>query len=310
MMDRREFVTGLSALALSAASGSGVFAAGALMDTPKVITKEVPKSGEALPVIGMGSSRTFDMRDDQSKALALTEVLQIFFDQGGTLIDSSPMYGSAEATLGQLLPSVEGGYERLFAATKVWIDGAEAGVAQMAQSFSRMGVEVMDLMQIHNLRDWQAHLPNLRAMKAEGTLRYIGITTSHGRNHDELAEILKTEDLDFVQLSYSIDERTTEQELLPIAQDKGIAVLANRPFRRGETFKAVKDTPLPDWAAEIQCESWAQVFLKYAASHPAVTCVIPATAKPKHMLDNMGAGQGLLPDQAMRAEMLAFFEAL
>jgi len=275
-----------------------------------VITKAIPKTGEALPVIGMGSSRTFDALEDNSQWGELTNVLDTFFDFGGTLIDSSPMYRSSEELIGILMQRIKNGYERMFSATKVWIDGAEAGMDQMAESFAKMKVEQMDLMQIHNLRDWQSHLPELRKMKAEGQIRYVGVTTSHGRNHQELADLLQTEDFDFVQLSYSIDERSVEKNLLPIAEDKGIAVLANRPFRRGETFKNTKDKPLPDWAAEIGVKSWAQYFLKYAVSHPAVTCAIPATGDSQHMLDNMGANKGLLPDDAMREEMLSYFNSL
>ena len=275
-----------------------------------VITKPIPATGEALPIVGMGSSRTFDAAGDTSQWGQLTEVLEIFFDQGGTLIDSSPMYRSSEEVIGILMQRIKNGFERMFSATKVWTDGDQAGRDQMALSFEKMNVSQMDLMQIHNLRDWQTHLPTLRKMKEDGQIRYIGVTTSHGRDHDALADLLQAEEFDFVQLSYSIDERTVESNLLPIAAEKGIAVLANRPFRRGETFKKAKGKALPDWAAEIGCTSWAQYFLKYAASHPAVTCVIPATAQSQHMLDNMGANHGTLPDKAMRSEMLSYFNSL
>jgi len=305
MMDRRQILkmtTAGAALAVAPMLPSQA--------AENVITKAIPKTGEALPVIGMGSSRTFDALEDNSRWGELTNVLDTFFDFGGTLIDSSPMYRSSEELIGILMQRVKNGYERMFSATKVWIDGAEAGIDQMAESFAKMKVEQMDLMQIHNLRDWQTHLPALRNMKDEGQIRYVGVTTSHGRNHQELADLLQTEEFDFLQLSYSIDERSVESNLLPIAADKGIAVLANRPFRRGETFKKAKNKSLPDWAAEIGCESWAQFFLKYAVSHPAVTCAIPATGNSQHMLDNMGANTGSLPDDAMRQEMLSYFNSL
>ena len=305
MIDRRTLLQMTTAgAALSMAPSFAAATAGG------VITKTIPKTGEALPVIGMGSSRTFDALNDTGQWGELTEVLDIFFDQGGTLIDSSPMYRSSEELIGILMQRIKNGFERMFSATKVWIDGEQDGIDQMTESFAKMNVGKIDLMQIHNLRDWKVHLPTLRRMKDEGQIRYIGVTTSHGRNHDELADLLQAEDFDFVQLSYSIDERSVETRLLPLAIDKGVAVLANRPFRRGDTFNAVKDKPLPNWAADIGCESWAQYFLKYAASHPAVTCVIPATANSQHMLDNMGANRGSLPDGALRSEMLNYFNTL
>ncbi|MGI9229804.1 MAG: aldo/keto reductase [Gammaproteobacteria bacterium] len=271
-----------------------------------VIKKTIPSSGEQLNVIGMGTSRTFNDEIDPEQ---LREVLQIFFDQQGQLIDSSPMYGPAERLLGELLPMVNN-KSALFAATKVWTDGREQGIEQMQRSLSLMGVPKMDLMQIHNLRDWELHLPTLRAWKEEGRIRYIGITTSHGRYHAELEAIMRTQQLDFVQLSYNIADRETDNRLLPVALDKGIAILINRPYQRGDLFSQVKDKPLPDWASEIDCQSWGQFFLKFAAAHPAATCVIPATSKPKHIRDNMQANYGRLPDQAMRKEMIAYFDRI
>ncbi len=267
-----------------------------------VIKKAIPASGELLPVMGLGTSRTFDVADDPKTLALLQQVLRQFFQQGGALIDSSPMYGKAEQVTGKLLKRVDN-RGSLFAATKVWTDGAEEGVAQMNRSFQRMGVEVMDLMQVHNLRDWQVHLKTLRQWKEQGRIRYIGITTSHGRSHRELEAVLKAEPFDFVQLSYNIVDREVEKRLLPLAQDKGIAVLANRPFQRGALFKVVQGHALPEWASDIDCATWGQIFLKYIVSHPAVTCAIPATSKLHHMVDNMGAGLGRLPDQRLRLEM-------
>lgn len=301
---RRRFIAaaGLAPLLLSASRQ-----AGAQVRVPN--TKSIPASGEALAVIGMGTSITFDVALDAAAMPGLADVLRQFFVDGGQLIDSSPMYGNAEAVVGALLPKVEQ-ETRPFIATKVWTDGREAGIEQMRTSLARLGVERIDLMQIHNLRDWRTHLPTLREWKREGRIRYLGITTSHGRDHTALAEIMRSEPLDFVQFSYSIADRRAEAELLPIAADKGIATLVNRPFERGELFRRTRGLALPPWAAGIECASWGQVFLKYVVSHPAVTCAIPATSKPKHMVDNMAAGFGALPDAALRREMERWFEAL
>lgn len=276
--------------------------------TAKKITRPIPSSGEHIPVIGMGTSRTFDIGNDPVGRQQLGRVLQTFFNKGGAVIDSSPMYGSAETVVGDLLKSVSN-KEALFAATKVWTYGKQNGIEQMQESMRRMGVDVMDLMQIHNLRDWKSHLPTLRQWKEEGKIRYIGITTSHGRSHAELEEIMQAERLDFVQFTYSIANRTIEERLLPLAADRGMATLINRPFQRGELFQRVKGKSLPDWSAEFDCHSWGQFFLKFIVSHPAVTCVIPATSKVHHMQDNMMAGFGRLPTETMRRRMLKAFES-
>lgn len=273
------------------------------------IYRAIPQTGEQLPVIGMGSSRTFDVDGDDGIRSQLIEVLRLFFDNGGALIDSSPMYGSAEAVLGDCLAALDN-TEALFAATKVWTYGREAGIGQMEESMRRMRVDRFDLMQIHNLRDWRVHLQTLKEWKQEGKVRYIGITTSHGRHHDELVSALKSEPFDFVQLSYNIVDREVEERLLPLAQEKGIATLINRPFRRGDLFSKVRGKALPEWAGEFDCQSWGQFFLKFTISHPAATCAIPATSKPRHMIDNMGAGFGRLPDAATRARMIQYIEAL
>lgn len=278
-------------------------------ETARAISRPIPSSGESIPVIGMGTSRTFDAGDDPVVRQNLREVLQTFFDNGGAVIDSSPMYGSAETVVGDLLKSISN-KETLFAATKVWTYGKQNGIKQMHESMRRMGVNVMDLMQIHNLRDWKIHLPTLRQWKEEGKIRYIGITTSHGRSHAELEQILRSEPLDFVQFTYSIGNRTVEDRLIPLAADRGVATLINRPFQRGELFQRVKGKSLPDWSTEFDCRSWGQFFLKFIVSHPAVTCVIPATSKVHHMQDNMSAGFGRLPTKAMRRRMLNTFEAL
>lgn len=302
MISRREAIKGLGA---AAALPFAIGAAG----SSEAIEHPVPSSGERVPVIGMGSSRTFDVGGDPEIRTRLGEVLQIFFDKGGALIDSSPMYGNAESVLGELLAKISN-KDRLFAATKVWTYGKESGVEQMQQSMQRMRVPRFDLLQIHNLKDWRVHIETLKEWKAEGKIRYIGITTSHGRDHTGLAKALEAESFDFVQLSYNILDRDVEQHLLPLALDRGVAVLANRPYQRGALFRRVRGLDLPEWASELDCESWGQFFLKFIVSHPAVTCVIPATSKPHHMADNMGAGFGALPDAATRKRMLAHIESL
>ncbi len=280
---------------------------GAQQMTP--LKKAIPTSGEHVAAVGLGTSRTFDVKLNDALMPQLQNVLQAFFDHGGQLIDSSPMYGAAETVTGTLLKGVKNSGE-LFAATKVWTDGRDAGIAQMHESMQKMNVAVMDLMQIHNLRDWKTHLPTLREWKEEGKIRYLGITTSHGRFHNELMTIMKTEPLDFVQFSYNLANREVEPTLLSIAAERGIATLINRPFQRGDLFRQVKGRALPAWAGEIDCATWGQIFLKYVISHPAVTSVIPATSKLKHMLDNMAAGFGRMPDAQMRLTMERHFGAI
>ena len=305
MISRRDLIKTLFAAGTALALPTRM----SLSEQATAIKRAIPSTGEMLPVMGMGSSRTFDISLDDTTRTQLGEVLQRFFDHGGTLIDSSPMYGSAESVLGELLQGVSN-KDVLFAATKVWTDGKESGIQQMGQSMERMHVDRFDLMQIHNLRDWKIHLKTLRDWKEQGKIRYIGITTSHNRAHDELIEALKAERFDFVQFSYNLGNRESEKRLLSLAKDKGIATLINRPFQRGELFQHVKGKSLPDWAGEFDCASWAQFFLKFVLSHPAVTCAIPATSKPRHMADNMAAGFGRLPDDAMRKRMIAHVESL
>jgi diketogulonate reductase-like aldo/keto reductase len=304
-MTRRTFILGTGALAASVALAPRQL----LSQARTLIMRSIPSSSELLPVMGMGTSRTFDVGDDPAVRAQLAEVMQVFFDNGGKVIDTSPMYGRSESVVGDLL-KITGKRDMVFAATKVWTDGRAEGIEQMRQSKQLMGVEVIDLMQIHNLRDWHTHLPVLREWKQQGRFRYIGITTSHGREHQELERIMATEVLDFVQFTYNMGERIAEERLLPLAADRGIATLINRPFQRGELFRRVKGTTLPDWSAELGCSTWGQYFLKFIAGHPAVTCLIPATSKVRHMRDNMEAGFGLLPDAAMRKRMITHFESL
>ena len=304
-LSRRQFIKDICLLS----AGIAVMPKTVFGENRQPITHSIPSTGELLPVIGMGTSRTFDIGNDAAAMAELGQVLQIFFDDGGAVIDSSPMYGSAEAVVGELLKKVQN-KRKLFAATKVWTNGKENGIEQMQESMKLMGVSVMDLMQIHNLQDWKTHLPTLRQWKQEGKIRYIGITTSHGRSHDELMQIMRTEELDFVQFTYNIGNRTAEDNLLPLAADRGMATLINRPFERGSLFRSVKGKALPEWAREFECNSWGQFFLKFIVSHPAVTCVIPATSKAHHMTDNMAANYGALPSALMRKRMLEYFTSL
>lgn len=304
MLTRRTMLKGV--IAVTGLPGlSGTVAA----TRPDVITRPIPSTGERLPVIGMGSMKTFDVGEDKAERARLTGVLQAFFDNGGSLIDSSPMYGNAETVLGDVLQDVTG-KDALFAATKVWADGKQQGIDQMHRSMARMRVTRFDLMQIHNLKDWRTHIETLKAWKAEGKIRYIGITTSHGRRHAELISAMKAESFDFVQFTYNIAKRDAEKRLLPLARDRGVATLINLPFDRAELFKKVRGKPLPDWAAEIDCASWAQFFLKFCLAHPAVTCLIPATSNPNHMVDNMGAAVGRLPGEDMRRRMIEHIESI
>jgi diketogulonate reductase-like aldo/keto reductase len=299
---RRRFLSALTA-------GSALtLLPGALYAADKPLTKPIPASGEPLPVIGMGTWITFNVGDDSAARNARTEVLNTFLKLGGGMVDSSPMYGSAEAVMGYALQRLGKPQKAMFSATKVWTPFA--GEQQINDSFRLWGIEQFDLFQIHNLVNWQDHLQTLLALKQAGKIRYIGITTSHGRRHAELEEIMRTQPIDFVQLTYNVLDREVEQRLLPTAQEKGIAVIANRPFQGGRLFERFAGKPLPAWAEEIGCANWAQYFLKFVVSHPALTCAIPATSQVAHMEENMGAGHGRLPDQATRMRMLSYLQSL
>ena len=252
---------------------------------------------------------TFNIGDNPLVFATRQAVLQRFFDMGGGLVDSSPMYGNSEAVIGRCLEDIEND-QRLFAATKVWTAFQALGVSQMTRSEKLWGVKTFDLMQIHNLLDWEVHHETLTDWKAKGRLRHIGITTSHGRRHEDFEAVMAAKPLDFVQFTYNILDREAEVRLLPFAAERGLAVIANRPFRRGALFDVAAGHPLPGWAAEIGCANWAQVFLKFIVSHPAVTCAIPATTRVDHMTENMGALKGPLPDPALRARMAADFANL
>jgi diketogulonate reductase-like aldo/keto reductase len=268
----------------------------------ELLTRRIPSSGEPLPVVGLGSWITFNVGSDRLALRGCTEVVRAFFADGGRLIDSSPMYGSSQPTIGHALAQI-GRPSALFSAEKVWTADASGAPAQIEASRAHWGVPRFDLMQVHNLLAWQAHLPRLLAMKAEGRLRYVGVTTSHGRRHAELEQIMRTQPIDFVQLTYNLVDRDAEQRLLPLAQERGIAVIVNRPLRGGDLVERLRGRPLPSWAGDIGCLHWAQVALKFAVSHPAVTCAIPATSQPEHLHQNMAAARGRLPDAGLRRRM-------
>jgi aryl-alcohol dehydrogenase-like predicted oxidoreductase len=275
----------------------------------RVVTRKIPVSGEELPVIGMGSSNTFDAGDSAAERDPLREVLRLLVAAGGTVIDTSPMYGRSEEVLGDLIAEL-GLRPKLWIATKVWTRGREAGAAQIADSMQKLRTERLELLQIHNLLDWREHLPTVRGMKDAGKLRYMGVTHYRGDAHGDVERVLRAERFDWVQINYSLAEREAERALFPFCQERGIAVMANRPFADGALFERTRGKTLPPWAAEVGCTSWAQFFLRFAASHPAVTCVIPATAKPRHMQDNAAAGATPLPDAKQRARMAEYFSAL
>lgn len=273
------------------------------------ITRVVPATGEELPAIGLGTWITFNVGMSRGARAPLVPVMQTFFARGGAMIDSSPMYGTSEAVIGDLLNRT-GGRQRLFAATKVWTYGRSAGERQLEASRRLWGVPRFDVIHIHNMLDWETHIETLQEWKATGRVRYVGITTSHGRRHDELERALTRAPFDFVQFTYSLYDRDAEKRLLPLASERGIAVVANRPFDGGDMFATVRGRPLPPWAREFDCENWAQFFLKFIVSHPAVTVAIPATSKLAHMAENMGALYGRLPDPQARRRMAQHFESL
>ena len=279
------------------------------MPNSAMLTRAIPSSGEAMPVIGLGTWQAFDIGDDPAENQQRREVLEILFAAGGRMIDSSPMYGRAEEVTGRLLAALAA-REKAFLATKVWTSGETAGIAQMQASAEKMQTKTIDLMQIHKLVDWQTHLRTLRAWKEKGTFRSIGITHYTVSAFDALMAIMRQEKIDFVQLPYSLAVRAAEAKLLPLALEKGIAVIPNRPFDGANMFVKVKGRPIPTWAAEIDAKSHGQIFLKYLIGHPAVTCVIPGTARPDHMRDNVTAGFGRLPDEGMRKRIAQWYDTV
>lgn len=297
-MDRRSFV---------AAAASALLTPASLRAQPALLTRAIPRTGERLAAVGMGTWLTFDVGEAPAVRVQRRRVLEEFFAAGGGMIDSSPMYGRAERVVGDLLKQVPHA-GRLFAATKVWTAFDRVGRTQMDESLKLWGLARLDLQQIHNLLNWRGHIKSLREWKEQGRVRYIVVTTSHGRAHDELEAILRREPIDFVQFTYSLADRSVERRLLPLAAERGIAVIANRPFDGGALLDRLLGRTLPPWAREFDCDNWAQFCLKWIVAHPAVTCAIPATTNPAHMVENMGAVRGLPPDAGMRRRMLEYVE--
>ncbi len=299
---RRALLVGGAALAASALAPP----LGA--QTPHVLTRPIPSSGEAIPVIGLGTWITFNVGNDPVLRDECADVMAAFFEGGGRMVDSSPMYGSSQPVIGYGLNKL--GAPPVFSADKVWTSSGADGPEQIEQSRLYWGVPRFDLMQVHNLLAWQAHLKTLLAMKEAGQVRYVGITTSEGRRHDLFEQIMRTEPLDFVQFTYNIVDRAVEERLLPLARDRGMAVIVNRPFQQGDLTRELEGEKLPDWAGEIGATSWAQFILKFILSHPAVTVAIPATTRVDHVRENVAAATGRLPDEAMRRRMAAYVEEL
>ena len=302
-LSRRTFMCALGAAVTMPAFSDSRAAAG------PILTRAIPSTGEKIPAIGLGTWITFNVGNDEKVRAARTQVMQTFFDRGGTLIDSSPMYGSSEGMIGYGLARTKN-RASLFSATKVWTLLKPLGVNQMENSRKLWGVERFDLMQIHNLLDWSTHIQTLKEMKAKGRVRYIGITSSQGWRYGDLEKIMRSEPIDFVQFTYNLVDRDVEERLLPLAAERGIAVIINRPFQEGVLIERMKRHPLPPWAGEIECTTWAQFLLKFIISHPAVTCAIPATRRVDHMEENMAALRGRMPDAKMRTRMTRYAETV
>jgi aryl-alcohol dehydrogenase-like predicted oxidoreductase len=267
-------------------------------------TRTIPSTGASLPIVGCGTWQTFHVDPDPAERAPLAEVLDVLFAAGGSVIDSSPMYGPAEEVVGDLLEAAKT-RSKAFIATKVWTEGRSQGIAQMRRSLTRLHTDRIDLMQVHNLVDWRTQLATLRAWKAEGRISYLGVTHYTSSAYRELEAVMRAERPDFVQLNYAMNDRAAERKLLPLAAERGIAVIVNQPFGGGGLLRSLRNRPLPGWAADIGCETWAQALLKFVLGHPAVTCVIPGTGRPEHMRDNVRAGVGAMPDKDLREKMAA-----
>jgi aryl-alcohol dehydrogenase-like predicted oxidoreductase len=297
---RRGLLAGTAALALTGP---------ALGQAPALITKPIPSSGEKLPVIGLGTARRYEEAKTDADMVPLRETFARFAGLGGTVIDTAPSYGNAEAIMGRLVADLSL-RPRLFLATKVGADTKEAGRAQIEQAFRNLQTDRIDLIAVHNLRDTANQLATLRELKAAGRIRYVGATTSFDRQYADFEAMMRKEALDSIQIDYALDDRGSADRIIPLARDRGMAVFVNLPFGRGRLFKATEGKPLPDWAAEIDCTTWAQVFLKYIVSHEAVTCAVPGMAQARYVDDNLKAAQGRMPDAALRRRMEQFIDGL
>lgn len=304
-LDRRALLRGFA----GAGAAAALAPAGVAAQQSVVLTRPIPSSGEAIPLVGLGTWITFNVGNDGVAREASAEVMRHFFQAGGRMIDSSPMYGSSQDVIGYGLAKL-GKPTALFSAEKVWISAAARGAAQIEKSRQLWGIPRFDLVQVHNLLSWREHLQTLHEMKAAGRLRYVGITTSEGRRQREVEAIMQSETLDFVQVTYNPVDREVEERILPLARERGIAVIVNRPFQEGALIRKIGRHPLPAWAPEIGCATWAQVILKFIVSHPAVTCAIPATTSVAHVRENMAAAAGPMPDEAMRRRIAAHVAAL
>ena len=306
-LKRREFFQ--LALAVTSAMSFSSFSLLAKNGEGGPLKKMIPSSKEEIPAIGMGTWRTFNVGEDPKARQIRLKILKAFFDYGGGMVDSSPMYGSSEEIIGYCLKNLEKS-KGLFSATKVWTPFGQEGQEQVKNSHDLWGIDQFDLLQVHNLVSWQEHLEMLFEMKKQGKVKYVGITTSHGRRHEEFEKVMKKMPLDFVQFSYNILDREAEERLIPLAKEKKMAVIANRPFRTKELIYQFQDKPLPNWASEIDCENWPQFLLKFIISHPDITCTIPATSQIPHMHENMKAGRGKMPDEKIRKKMAAYVRSL
>ena len=306
-MSRAGFLKLLAAGAVTA--GTGGFLATAARAARKMGTRAIPSTGERLPMVGVGTSRTFDVRLGSESRARLHEVLKVMADAGGTVIDSSPMYGAAERVSGELLADL-GARDKYFIATKVWTSGREAGITQMKRSLALFKTDKIELMQVHNLVDWRTQLKTVQQWKAEGIFKYVGVTHYTSGAFDQLASILRREKVDFLQIPYSITDREAERVLFPLCQERGVALITHRNFGGGYFFRRLRGTKLPGWAADYDITSWAQYLLKFVLAHPANTCVIPGTSKVRHMLDNVQAGMGRMPDAKARERMAAYVKDL
>ncbi|WP_051496709.1 aldo/keto reductase [Halomonas sp. BC04] len=304
-LSRRRLLAGLLALA----AGSALPPLTARAESGEILTREVPVTGESLPLVGLGSWITFNVGNDPALLEACTAVMAAFFADGGRMIDSSPMYGSSQATIGHALAELDA-VDRVYAADKIWTSSPSEGPSQVEASRHDWGVPRFDLLQVHNLVAWERNLETLQAMKAEGEIRHVGITTSHGRRHDAIERILREAEIDFLQLTYNIVDREAEERLLPLARERGIGVIANRPFQQKRLIRRLEGKPLPEWAAEIDAGTWAQFILKFIISHPAVSCAIPATTRVEHVRENLATAREPLPDAELRQRMADYVQAL
>ena len=304
-IDRRETLRRMGAgmAGLVAAVSPGV-ASGAPPSQAAIATRRIPSSGETVPVIGLGTWQTFDVGTGAAARAPLDEVLAAFVELGGRVVDSSPMYGASETVVGDIAAKLRL-RAKLFVATKVWTSGRVRGIEQMEDSMRKLRADPIDLMQVHNLVDVETHLATLREWKQAGRVRYIGVTHYTAGSHDDVARVIAAHPVDFIQINYSVGERDAERRLLPLARERGVAVIVNRPFAGGSLFQRVRARPVPSWAGEIDCESWAQLLLKFVVSHPAITCAIPATSRVTHLRDNMAAGYGRMPDERLRERIAA-----